>query len=224
MAKRLSEDKWEPGFIYRLCFQHENTFIPFYVGETIHPETREAQHRRGGINDADGRLVYEAINQMNDAGVSWRMEIVGTYGSEGPGDAEDHWVLKTIYDGFALTNMKRGNARWMERMEAEANEMHELGIDDPKVYRARKKAELMKDEGVTLEACEIAVKARTRKRENPEIAKVRKRTEKWEIEKIEAHINKMKNTKNKGSKVSFENKLHPWTIVLNERIIAQQYL
>ena len=217
MAKRISDTEWEPGFIYRLCFQDGADFVPFYVGESWQPKVREEQHRRAGKSE-DERLVYEAIREMDAAGITWRMEIVAEYGSEGPQALEDEWVLRTLYAGYSLTNMKKGNRHWMETKEAEAKEMRQLGIDDPRKYKAHKKAELMKAEGIEVEAAEIALVSSSRRKVDPAVEKVRARTEKWSVEKIEAQIEKMKSAKSKGSKASFENKLRPWETVLCERL------
>lgn len=220
MARKLSNGKYEPGVIYRLCFLMDSELIPFYVGESIQPEIREAQHRRGGeLNaDSDERNVYAAIQQMNDSGTPWQMVIAERYGEDGPSDLEDEWVLKTLYDGYTLTNMKRGNANWLERMESDAKEMRKLGISSSREYRARKKAELMQPE-IVIDPAAMAATARAtgRRKESPALLKARKKAAKWSALQVLAHINNLKMDRYKYSVTAFGNLLGPWEQVLEEK-------
>lgn len=220
MAKRISDDKWHSGFIYRLCFKDGEDWIPFYCGESYQPQVREEQHRKGGQSD-DDRLVYEAIREMNEAGIEWKMIIWCEYGEEGPEALEDECILSTLAEGWSLTNMKKGNANWMEQKLAEVAEMKALKLT-PRQYREHKKAELMKSSGIELEAKVIALGSSRRREENPELVKVRKRTEKWPISRIEEQIEKINQGRDKCSRHAFENKLLPWQKVLAER--QEQFL
>lgn len=208
MARKLSNGKYEPGVIYRLYFIEGTERIPFYVGESIQPDVRLAQHKRGGELNADSedRNVYAAIQQMNDAGVTWDMEIVEHYGEDGPSDLEDVWVLKTLYDQFTLTNMKRGNQQWLERMEADAQEMRKLGISSPREYRARKKAELMTPD-VVIESDYMAALARAtgRRKDTPEMLKLRKKTANWSAVKVLAQMNNLRMDRHKYGETTWSN-------------------
>lgn len=216
MAKPLGDGKYKPGVIYRLCFEMDGDWIPFYVGESHKPDQRYGQHRDGG-EGVDERNVYQAIRQMNADGTEWKMHIVDNYDEYGPSALEDEWVLQTLAEGYTLTNMKRGNARWMEQKLAEVAEMKSLNLT-ARQYRERKKAELMVGDTV-IEASAMAAKAKAtgRRRESPELVKARKKAAKWSRLKVVAHINNLRVNGYKYGATAFGNLLNVWEQVLEEK-------
>jgi predicted GIY-YIG superfamily endonuclease len=67
MAKKIFDNDnklvgFEPGVIYELRFTHSGVDIPFYVGETIDPERRLAEHRYGANTaDSTSETKYQFI-------------------------------------------------------------------------------------------------------------------------------------------------------------------
>jgi hypothetical protein len=156
MAKK-QEDKvhYEPGIIYDLGIMIDGTRIPFYVGETSNAEQRLKDHQRAGKNaDESSTLVYRTIKDFDQAGIGWTMKELDKYDIEGPTDLEDEWIMKHLYDGHTLSNMKKGNANWMAERQAAANDMRKREISSYKKYKQvltqedadRKHAEWMRKE------------------------------------------------------------------------------
>jgi len=129
---------YHPGVIYDIGYidQTTNTRIPFYVGETSNFEQRLKDHQRAGKNaDATSTLVYQTIKEFNEADITWTMEPIVEFGQEGPTDLEDEWIMRYLYDGHKLTNMKKGNANWMVEREVAAKDMRKRGISSYRKYR-----------------------------------------------------------------------------------------
>jgi hypothetical protein len=143
MAKKIYNHNgefahYEPGVIYDIGVIDPitKTRTPFYVGETSDPAGRLAAHKRAGNNaDNESTLVYQHINKLNAEGRAWDMQIVAEFGKEGPTDLEDEWIMKHLYNGYKLKNMKKGNANWMAEREACAADMRKRNISSYKKYR-----------------------------------------------------------------------------------------
>ena len=137
MAKKQDNGiHYEPGIIYDLGIMVNGTRIPFYVGETSNAEQRLKEHQRAGKNaDDDSTLVYQTINAFDQAGIEWTMKELDKYGEEGPTDLEDEWIMRHLYDGYKLTNMKKGNKNWMAEREAAAGDMRNRKIRSYKKYK-----------------------------------------------------------------------------------------
>jgi len=129
---------YAPGVIYDIGITDPttNTRTPFYVGETSDPEERLKAHARAGKNaDDESTLVYQTIKALDDAGVAWTMETLAEFGEEGPTDLEDEWIMKHLYDGYKLKNMKKGNANWMAEREACRDDMRQRSISSFRKYK-----------------------------------------------------------------------------------------
>lgn len=127
-----------PGIIYDLGYldPNTNTRTPFYVGETSNPKQRLIEHQRAGKNaDNDSTRVYQTIKAFDEQGIKWSMETIVEYGSEGPTDLEDEWIVNHIKNGYELRNMKKGNANWLEERQTAAREMTKRGINSYRKYR-----------------------------------------------------------------------------------------
>jgi len=162
MAKKIYNHNGEfahyaPGIIYDIGIidPTTNTRIPFYVGETSDPAGRLKAHQRAGKNaDDESTLVYQTIRALDDAGIEWTMETLVKFDKEGPTDLEDEWIMKHLYSGYKLKNMKKGNANWMAEREACAVDMRKRSISSYRKYKEvitqeeldRKHAEWMLEE------------------------------------------------------------------------------
>lgn len=162
MAKKIYNHNgefayYEPGVIYDIGVIDPitKTRTPFYVGETSDPAGRLKAHARAGKNaDDESTLVYQTIRALNDAGIEWTMETLAEFGKEGPTDLEDEWIMKHLYSGYKLKNMKKGNANWMTERESCAADMRKRSISSYRKYREvitqeeldRKHAEWMRKE------------------------------------------------------------------------------
>jgi len=140
MAKIISgigEDiKYAPGVIYDLGAIDNGTRIPFYVGETSNAEQRLTEHQRAGrAADQHSTVVYQTIKELDNAGIEWTMEVLAEYGSEGPTDLEDEWIMNHLVAGIKLANMKKGNANWMTERQTAASDMRSRNITSYRQYR-----------------------------------------------------------------------------------------
>lgn len=129
---------YEPGIIYDIGVidPQTNTRIPFYVGETCDPEGRLLAHKRAGKNaDDSSTLVYQYIKLLDENNLKWTMETLATFEQEGPTDLEDEWIMRHLYDGCKLKNMKKGNANWMAEREACATDMRVRKISSYRKYK-----------------------------------------------------------------------------------------
>jgi len=166
---------YESGIIYDLGYIENGIRTPFYVGETSNPEKRLKDHQRAGKNaDDESTRVYQTIHALNEAGIEWSMETLAKFGKEGPTDLEDEWIMRHLFDEHKLTNMKKGNARWLEERQEVAGDMRKRGISSYRKYRAvltqeeldRKHAKWIQEQK------EIDQRAATRKRIAEESARV----------------------------------------------------
>jgi hypothetical protein len=120
------------GVIYELRCCINNEWHPFYVGRTNNPKTRMSGHRSGA--KTGNTLVYQFIReQLVPADIAWDMFTVETY--EEYDEQEDEHIMGLLYDGIQLKNMKKGDARWMERRLAEAQDMQRRGVRSYRTYR-----------------------------------------------------------------------------------------
>jgi hypothetical protein len=127
---------YQPGVIYDLGMIIDGQRIPFYVGETSNPTQRFKDHVRQGENATDdSTLVYQTIKKLNEDSIKWTMATLAKFGSEGPTDLEDEWIMKHLYDGRKLSNMKKGNANWLAEREAVAGDMKRRGVSSYRKYK-----------------------------------------------------------------------------------------
>lgn len=129
---------YAPGVIYDIGIvdPFTKTRIPFYVGETSDPTERLKAHTRAGKSaDDESTLVYQTIRALDDACIAWTMEPLAEFGEEGPTDLEDEWIMKHLYSGYKLKNMKKGNANWMAEREACASDMRSRSISSYRKYK-----------------------------------------------------------------------------------------
>jgi hypothetical protein len=137
MAKRKPTGGYEDGVIYELRMDDGT---PFYVGESSNSSVRKMQHRQATNKEAQ-RLVYDFTAELDRLGIEWDLHIVDTYGNEGPTDKEAEAIIKLLQADIKLTNMRRGNANWMENYIALAKEMKIAGFTSPAKYKEHKKAQ-----------------------------------------------------------------------------------
>lgn len=142
MAKKVYHNgefaHYEEGVIYDLGFidPRNNQRHIFYVGESHNPAQRLIDHKRAGKNATEeSTLVYQAIKKLDDAGIKWNMYVLEEYGQEGPTDLEDEWIMRRLYSGWKLKNMKKGNANWMAEREAAAADMRVREISSYRKYK-----------------------------------------------------------------------------------------
>mgnify|MGYP006280690039 CR=1 FL=1 len=143
MAKIIRDESgnvlgYKPGVIYDLGFYDpvDIVRIPFYVGETHDPDRRLQEHQREGkVADEASTRVYQTIRDIEAAGMGWDMKIIAQYGTEGPSDLEDEWIMKYLLADWTLTNMKKGNANWMTERQTEARDMRRRNITSYREYR-----------------------------------------------------------------------------------------
>lgn len=205
MAKKIYDHNGEfahyaPGIIYDIGVIDPVTKdrTPFYVGETSDPEERLKAHKRAGKNaDDESTLVYQTIRACDNAGVEWTMKELVAFGQEGPTDLEDEWIMKHLYSGYKLKNMKKGNANWMAEREACAADMRRRSISSFRKYKetlsieekaaeaARKHAEWMRQEEERTERERIQARAEIVRKEL-EAALAERRAEQMRIEKENA--------------------------------------
>jgi hypothetical protein len=120
------------GVIYELRCYIDNEWHPFYVGRTHNPKARMSGHRSSVKTGKT--LVYQFIReQLMPANISWDMFTVETY--EVYDEQEDEHIMGLLYDGIQLKNMKKGDARWMERRLVEAKDMQQRGIRSYREYK-----------------------------------------------------------------------------------------
>ena len=134
MAKRIEKSKWSSGVVYELRYSDATGWHTFYVGESYQPDVRRREHKNAA-DHTSSQLVYQTIAAFNDAGIEWDLFPVAQYGEEGPSDLEDQYVISALQRGCQLTNMKRGNANWLEQQQQLADDMACAGYTCVKSYR-----------------------------------------------------------------------------------------
>lgn len=116
--------------IYELRCLIDGTWHPFYVGRTNDTNRRHNEHRLAARNaDDTSTLVYQFIhNDLMPIGVEWDLATVDAV-------SEDQHIMDLLRTGVKLMNMKKGDADWMARRIAEADDMNKRGITDYTTYR-----------------------------------------------------------------------------------------
>jgi len=89
-------------YIYQLTTND----TPFYVGRTIDPKRREAEHRRGSLTGTE--LKYEFIRELTKLKQAWQLEILAEY-SDNLYPYEDYYIYELLKQGYELTNMRKGD-------------------------------------------------------------------------------------------------------------------
>ncbi len=115
---------WKPGVIYELGVWDDLIWIPFYVGETTQADVRLAAHKTCARSGKE-LLVYDYIRTLTEQGIQTCMEIVDSYGTEGPLDLEDEHIMKLLLQDYKLQNMKKGSNAWMTNMIKIRDKMNE---------------------------------------------------------------------------------------------------
>jgi len=120
------------GIIYELRCCINNVWHPFYVGRTNNAKARLSAHRSSA--KTGNTLVYQFIREeLMPADIAWNMFTVEEY--KDYDEQEDEHIMGLLYDGVRLKNMKKGDARWMERRLTEAHDMQQRGIRSYRAYR-----------------------------------------------------------------------------------------
>ena len=121
------------GIIYELRCCINNEWHPFYVGRTEHQHQRLQGHRSSIINGTT--LVYQFIReQLVPANIAWDLFPVDVYDDDYI-DQEDEHIMMLLVEGIILKNMKKGDATWMQRRQAEAGDMRRRGLTSYRTYR-----------------------------------------------------------------------------------------
>jgi hypothetical protein len=104
-------------YLYTLVFDAEPKPVVFYVGRTIDPKRREAEHRYAVKDLTNQEYKYQWCRELEAIGLTWNLIVIGEI--EDDNESEYAWVLKfardnrelgiEFIDGLALTNMKRGD-------------------------------------------------------------------------------------------------------------------
>jgi hypothetical protein len=112
-------------YLYTLVFDAEPQPVVFYVGRTIDPKRREAEHRYAVKDLSNQEYKYQFCRELAAVGINWHMAVVSEI--ENDEDSEYEWVLKfarhnrkndiEFIEGLPLTNMRRGD--FYEEMIAE---------------------------------------------------------------------------------------------------------
>lgn len=84
--------------IYQLTYNNK----PFYIGRTIDPARREAEHRRDMKRGQE--LKYQFMREIE----SWEMSVIATY-SDSKYNYEDFHIYQALCQGCELTNMTKGS-------------------------------------------------------------------------------------------------------------------
>ena len=116
--------------IYELrCYLNED-WHPFYVGHTTDPQRRLQDHRYKASRATDeSTQVYRFINTVLIPNqIIWDLVVVDVL-------SEDQHIMDLLRDGVKLQNMKKGDPSWMERRQAEAQDMTRRGITNYAQYK-----------------------------------------------------------------------------------------
>lgn len=156
--KNKQTNQWEPGWIYALEVQIGQDWHRFYVGETTDQDRRFREHDLAGRNaDDTSTCVYQTLHDIKDQGLSWRMVPLEEYGTEGPTDLEDEWIMKSLLAGDILANEKKGNANWMQERLAVAEDMRKRSITSYREYQRVTLAERLAQQGETEQPPQMAL-------------------------------------------------------------------
>ena len=121
------------GIIYELRCCIDNEWHAFYVGRTNDQRRRLNEHRNSAL--AGTTLVYQFIReQLVPLSVEWDLFPVEVYSGDHT-DQEDEHIMRLLYDGVRLKNMKKGDAGWMAQRIAESEDMVARGITSYRKYR-----------------------------------------------------------------------------------------
>lgn len=122
------------GIIYELRCCIADEWHPFYVGRTENAQRRLNEHRYHSLTG--DTLVYQFIREVLTANsITWDLHPVAEY-TDDYVDQEDEHIMRLLVEGVRLKNMKKGDAGWMARREAEADDMRKRCISSYRKYRA----------------------------------------------------------------------------------------
>lgn len=112
-------------YLYTLVFDSAQGSVVFYVGRTIDPKRREAEHRYAVKDLTNQEYKYQFCRELEAIGLDWKLTVAGEITDDE--DSEYEWVLKfarinrelgiKFIEDLPLTNMKRGD--FYEEMIAE---------------------------------------------------------------------------------------------------------
>ena len=104
-------------YLYTLVFDADPQPVVFYVGRSIDPKRREAEHRYAVKDLTNQEYKYQWCRELEAVGVSWSLVVISEIDNDE--DSEYEWVLKfarknrelgiDFIDNLPLTNMKRGD-------------------------------------------------------------------------------------------------------------------
>jgi len=128
-------------YLYTLVFDASPQPVVFYVGRTIDPRRREAEHRYAVKDLTNQEYKYQFCRELAEIGVDWQMAVACEIDNDE--DSEYEWVLKfarhnrnagiEFIEGLPLTNMRRGD--FYEEMIAEKSIQT---AEDIKEYRLQR--------------------------------------------------------------------------------------
>jgi len=155
------------GIIYELRCLIGSEWHPFYVGRTENQRQRIQGHRSSARTG--NTLVYQFIRQQLTANnIPWDLFPVETYDGDYV-DQEDEHIMSLLYEGVHLKNMKKGDANWMARRQAEATDMRHRGIKSYRKYKEQltleRQEQLAAERHAKWLADEIEQREKTRMRE-----------------------------------------------------------
>jgi hypothetical protein len=104
-------------YLYTLVFDAEPNPVVFYVGRSIDPKRREAEHRYAVKDLTNQEYKYQFCRELEAVGLTWSLVVIDKI--EDDNESEYAWVIKfardnrdkgiEFIDNLPLTNMKRGD-------------------------------------------------------------------------------------------------------------------
>lgn len=130
-------------YIYALTYQENGKRVIFYIGRTINPKTRLAQHKHLAANYQAGyEWKYEYAHTLDLAKIPWTMEILLEC-DETCEFYEDYYI--NLHRDQPLQNMRKGDIEvWMGRDYASVQDFlsaRTKAISDAKIREEKVKEE-----------------------------------------------------------------------------------
>lgn len=131
----------ELHFIYALTTNLEGHRVVFYIGRTIDPERRLAEHRRDAKTGPEDKYKYIRMI-LEPQGIEWSMEILHEITGEQLDadvtldDYEDYEIVRHRHLGHPLQNMRAGSALRRAELESLTGSLFE--INSPRAVRDHK--------------------------------------------------------------------------------------
>jgi len=119
--------------IYELRYKDNNVWHTFYCGRTVNIDKRKQGHKsssKKGHTD-----VYCFIRDLEFVNLQWDIFSVSTHIKENYTDEEDNHILELLFQNVDLMNMKKGDAKWMERLRANISKAKKAGCSSVKEFK-----------------------------------------------------------------------------------------